>query len=388
MDEGAQPAGSEGSLTVDPDFVERTAVELVRIPSVNPDLGDEGAGEARIADHVERLMRSLGLEVVRLEAREGRPSVVGIVRGGAGPSLMLNAHLDTVGVAGMPAPFSGTVDDGRLRGRGAFDMKGALASCIAAARALSAADAPPPGDVLVAAVADEETESRGTREVLESFRPDYAIVTEPSGLDLCVAHKGFIWLEARTEGRPAHGSRPDLGVDANLRMVRALAQLPSYARELEERRSHPLLGVPSIHVGRLDGGEGPSTYASASRAVLERRTLPGDEENGVLEEVRAVVGDEAEMRLLLARSPFEANPEGTLARATAAAAEQLFGRSPRQVGEGPWTDAALLAEAGVETVVFGPRGGGAHADDEWVDLGSLVSLARILADVPARLSGG
>lgn len=375
-------------MHVDADHVTSLLQEMVRIESVNPDLDAAGSGEAEIAGYVAGVMEAMGLEVRLFEPEPGRPSVVGRLPGaGDGPSLMLYGHLDTVGVAGMEAPFSGDVREGRLYGRGAYDMKGGLTACLAAARALARADAAPQGDVLVCAVADEEVASLGTRRLLEEEVPDAAIVTEPTGLEVCVAHKGFAWFDVTVEGRSAHGSRPDLGVDANLRMARYLSRLAELRRELADREPHPLLGVPSLHVGVLRGGTAPSVYAGESRASVEWRTLPGDDVGEALARLEGlaaeIAGDatglDCRVELKLVRSPFETSPDAPLARALLTVLER---RSPesRIRGEGPWMDAALFAEAGADTVVIGPRGQGAHADEEWVDVDSVVELAGVLAE--------
>lgn len=376
---------------VDPEGLRETLRRLVSIDSVNPSLDPEGAGEVEIARYVEGRLEELGLEVTVLEDTAGRPSVVGRLEGsGTGRSLTLNAHLDTVGVEGMAAPFEPIVEGDRLFGRGAYDMKGSLAACIAAVGAIRESPGPPGGDVVLAAVADEEHGSLGSREVLEEFRTDGAVVTEPTGLDACVAHKGFAWAEVTVSGRAAHGSRPDLGVDANLRMGRVLSSLEDLVQELSVEEPHQHLGPPSLHVGRLSGGTAPSVYAARSRATVERRLLPGEGRASVareleeaLERARRTPGAgrgelDAEFRIDLVRPPFETSPEAEIVRSLRRAASDVLGRVPAIVGESPWTDAALYAGAGIDTVVFGPTGGGAHADREWVELSSVESLAAIL----------
>ncbi len=156
---------------------------------------------------------------------------------------MLNAHYDTVGVDEMPEPFSAAVRDGKLYGRGAYDMKGSLAACMTAAKALADAGAPQAGDVLVAAVADEEYGSLGTASVIANVKVDGAIVTEPTSLKICLAHKGYLWIEVETTGRAAHGSRFNEGVDANMRMGRFLGELDQLEQELRARSPHPLVGT-------------------------------------------------------------------------------------------------------------------------------------------------
>ena len=376
-------------IRIDSDFITRTLQQLVRIPSVNPSLDSRGSGEAEIAKYTAGVMEEVGLEVRTHEPEPGRVSVVGRLRGGGGGrSLMLNAHTDTVGVEGMREPFSGDLRDGKVWGRGAYDMKGSLAACIGAAQALTDADVPLAGDLLIAAVADEEHASLGTSDLLRYYTVDGAIVTEPTGLDLCLAHKGFVWLEVETHGRAAHGSRPDLGIDANLRMGRVLAGLEELDRELQRRPPHPLLGSPSLHAATLHGGTGLSTYADRCTLGIERRTVPGEREDEVAGEIQRILdrlSDQdptfrASAKMLLVRDPFEVSPDAAVVRVLQQSATAALGTSPARIGETPWMDSALLAAAGVETVVFGPTGAGAHAAEEWVDVDSVVRLAQVLAE--------
>ncbi|MFW6192542.1 MAG: M20/M25/M40 family metallo-hydrolase, partial [Gemmatimonadota bacterium] len=318
-------------MDVDADYATSLLQELVRIDSVNPDLEEDGAGEREIASFTAGAMQEFGLDVSLFEPEPGRTSVLGRLPGtGDGPSLMLNGHLDTVGVGGMTDPFSGEIREGRLYGRGAYDMKGGLAACLAAARALARADLELPGDLLVSAVSDEEAASLGTRHLLDEVVPDAAIVTEPTGLDVCVAHKGFAWHTVTTEGRAAHGSRPDLGADANLRMARFLAGLDELRRELAGREPHPLLGPPSLHVGILRGGTAPSVYADRCRASVEWRTLPGDEVDEATERLRELAAEvrrdgsglECTVELDLERAPFETSADAPVVRALGSVIER------------------------------------------------------------------
>lgn len=378
------------SVQVDRDYVTCTLADLVRINSINPALEAGGPGEAEIAAYVERALKASGLEVASHEPEPGRVSVVGRLegRGGqGGRSLMLNAHMDTVGVAGMPEPFSGTIRDGKLYGRGSYDMKGSLAAMLGAAKALADAQAPFPGSLLIAGVADEENASMGTADLIPRYRVDAAIVTEPTHLEVCLAHKGFAWIEVTTEGRAAHGSRPDLGVDANLAMGKVLARLAELERELRARTPHPLVGPPSLHAGVLQGGTAPSVYAARSKLTIERRMVPGETESQVLREIAALIeqlarddsGFRATHRLALAREPFEVSRDAEIVRSVARAVEAELRAPARYGGQTPWMDSALLAAAGVETVVIGPTGAGAHAAEEWVDVESVVRLAGVLA---------
>jgi acetylornithine deacetylase len=380
-------------LAIDSDYATRTLQDLVRINSVNPRLDPAAPGEAAIASYVAGALERMGLDVFLREPLPGRISVVGKLRGSRpGRSLMLNAHADTVDVGGMDAPFSGEIRDGRLHGRGAFDMKGGLAAMMAAAKALADAGCPHGGELLVAAVADEEYASVGTEDLVTFFHPDAAIVTEPTALDICLAHKGFAWLEVTTTGRAAHGSRFDLGVDANMRMGRILAGLEGLERELRAREPHPLVGPPSLHAATLAGGSGLSTYAASCRLQIERRTIPGERIGQIAGEIDAILrreagadpSFEAGLSVLLVREPFEVTPEAQIVRALTAASTAVLGRQPAYIGQTPWMDSALLAAAGVDTVVMGAAGGGAHANEEWADLHSVHQLAACLAEAVLR----
>lgn len=376
--------------TIDVSYTTDVLARLVRTDSVNPSLVAGAAGEVAIADLTGGMLADLGMEVHRHEPAPGRPSIVGRLAGtGGGRSLMLNAHYDTVGVDGMADPFGATIRDGRLYGRGAYDMKGALAACIGAVQALVREGVRLSGDLLIAAVADEEHASLGTQDLLARYPVDGAIVTEPTSLRLCVAHKGFVWAEITALGRAAHGSRPDLGIDANARMGRVLTALAAHEDALRARTPHPLLGHGSIHAATLHGGTGLSTYAAESRVGIERRTLPGETGDAVLADLEALLAGlraadptlDVRLEHLLTRAPFEARVDSPLAEVLERVATPVLGRAPERVGETPWMDAALLAGAGADTIVFGPHGEGAHAAVEWVDLRSVFDCAAVLARV-------
>lgn len=375
-------------MRIDSDSVTDLLARLVRINSINPFFSEGQTNEREIAGCVAEELRRIGARVEVREPEPGRMSVLGTLPGqGGGRSLALYAHMDTVGVGGMAEPFSAEVRDGRLYGRGSYDMKGGLAACLSAARTIVEAGIPLAGDLHVLGVADEEVASLGLIDFLTSFRPDAAIVTEPTELDLCRAHKGFIWIEVETEGRAAHGSRFDLGIDANLRMGRFLGRLEGLERELRERPGHPLVGPPSLHAATLRGGTAPSIYAASCRLEIERRTIPGETEAGCVAELQTLADElaaadptfRAKVRPFLARPSFEVAAEAPIVQTITEAATAVLGRTPPSIGATFWMDASLLAEAGVETVVLGAHGAGAHADEEWVDLASVVQLTGILA---------
>ena len=375
------------SVPIDRAYLVRTLTDLVRINSINPTLVPGGAGEAEIGEYVARSLARAGLDVRKIEPEPGRPSVVGILESGSkGHSLMLNAHYDTVGVDGMPEPFSAAIRDGKLYGRGAYDMKGSLAACMTAAKALADSGALAAGSVVVAAVADEEYGSIGTVAVIPECKTDGAIVTEPTALNVCLAHKGYLWIEVETQGRAAHGSRFQEGIDANMRMGRFLAVLENLERELRGRTGHALVGPPSLHAAMVSGGTGLSTYAASCRLQIERRTVPGETEAQAMREIQEIADKlkaadpafDATVRCFFTREPFEVLPDERIVCAVDRATEAVLGRKAAHFGDTPWMDAALLSAAGTETVVIGPRGAGAHAAEEWVDIESVAQLAEIL----------
>jgi acetylornithine deacetylase len=370
------------------------AADLIAIDSTNPDLMPGAAGEGEIARFVDDWLTQAGLETTMAEVAPGRPNVVAVVRGsGGGRTLLLNAHTDTVGCGGMADAFAPRIEGDRLFGRGAFDMKGSLAAIM-----LVGAEAVRRGwrgDVIVAAVVDEEFASVGTAALVERWRADAAIVAEPTGLELCIAHKGFVWLEVETHGTAAHGSRPDLGVDAIAAMGPVLSGVTALERRLAAGTRHPLLGTGSIHASIISGGRELSTYPDRCTLALERRTIPGETTAGVEEEFRAMVEGAAEgattqgavIRTTLARQPFSIPPDHPFVVLVRDRAAPVLGGDPLLAGAFGWMDSALLTAADIPTVVFGPSGAGAHADEEWVDLPSLERTRDVLLAVAEAVCG-
>lgn len=377
---------------------------MVATDSTNPDLVPGGAGEAEIARLIAGWLRDLDLEVRVEDARPGRPNVVARLPGrrpgrsaggacaagrrGGGRSLMLNGHTDTVGTAAMAVPpHEPRREGGRLYGRGAFDMKGGLAAMLWAAAALAAGPRPA-GDVVWAFVADEEHQSAGTEAVLASVRTDAAVVLEPTGLGLGVAHKGFVWASVETTGRAAHGSRPDLGVDAIAMLGPVLTGIARLDREVLPRRQHPLLGRPSVHASLIRGGQELSSYPDRARLDLEWRTLPGDPPEAVqaaLDEIRRKAqaqhpGFQATVRVDFHRPGLETPPDHPVAATLRDAAARVLGMPPPLFGAAYWLDAALLSAAGIPTVFFGTGGEGAHAAVEWVPEADVLRCGRILVE--------
>jgi len=358
--------------------------DLVAIDSTNPVLVPGGAGEAEIARNIADWLERAGLEIQLIETAPGRPNVVGIARGtGGGKTLVLNGHMDTIGTGEMKHAHTPLVKDDRLYGRGAYDMKGGLAACM-----LAAAEARKRGlrgDVIVQAVVDEEYASIGTQALASRFKADGAIVAEFTELRLILAHKGFVWLEIETIGKAAHGSRPDLGVDAIVKMGRVLSAMEQLDNTLRLKPMHPLLWSGSLHASLIKGGRELSIYPDQCVLSVERRTIPGEAPRAVAAELAGILRDleqddpsfKSMLRRGLDRSPLETREDSDIARAIQGAALKILGRLPQIAGVPFWTDAALLSAQGIPSLLFGPSGAGAHAAEEWVDLQSVRTCAEV-----------
>jgi acetylornithine deacetylase len=356
---------------------------LVRIDSVNPGLDADGAGEAQIAAFVAEWGRAAGLRTQVLERRPGRPSL--ILRGGrntGGRRLLLCGHLDTVGLAGARDALIPRIDGDRLYARGAYDMKAGLAAALIACRdaALAGID----GEVIVAAVADEELASLGIQEVLTHLDPagiDAAVVTEPTERQAGTAHRGFVWTEVTVTGVAAHGSRPHLGADAILAAGHHLVAFDHLDQQLRGR-PHPFLGPGNLHASLITGGTEESTIPGRCVFTVERRTLPGES----LERVEADITDLLERcrpadprlnvttRTILHRPPMETPASAPIVQALLAAA----GPGTTVVPMSYWADSAFLSTAGIPTVLYGPEGEGAHADIEWVSRSGTTTTTDVL----------
>ena len=372
--------------------VAELAAQLVAIESINPDVVPGGSGEADVARFVAEWCERAGLETSLTEPAPARPNVVAVARGsGGGRTLILNAHTDTVGVAGMIDPFVGRLDGGRLYARGSYDMKGSLAACMLATA--EAATRGLRGDVVLTAVSDEEFASVGTEAVAASTRADAAIVTEPTEMQLAVAHRGFVCFEIETIGRAAHGSRPHLGIDAIAKMGRVLVGIEGLDRELRAHPTHPRLGSGSAHASLIEGGQEYSSYPARCLLQAERRTIPGETVELAEGEIRDILSASGrddpefagEVRVVAAREPFEVAEDAELVEVVRRSATSVTGIEPDVVGVSFWADSALLAASGIPTVLFGPRGEGAHAEVEWVDVGDLERCVEIYAGVAAEL---
>jgi len=296
-------------------------------------------------------------------------------------------------VTGMQRPFDPEVRDGRLYGRGAQDMKGGIAAMVGAARQVVERGGLAHGRLIVAAVADEEHASLGAEALVRRWRADAAVVTEPTGLDVGVAHKGFQWIAVVTRGRAAHGSRPAEGRDAILRMGRVLVGLEALEGRLQRGARHPLLGPASLHASVIEGGEELSSYPASASLQFERRTLPGEspavgliEASAILDDLRARDPEfEADARMVSGRDPYEIDPASPLPEALYRAATAV-GHVPARVGMSFWTDAAILGAAGIPAVLFGPGGGGLHSREEYVLIEDVCRCRDVLAGLASTIT--
>jgi len=358
---------------------------LVAIPSVNPTLAPGGAGEARIAEACADWLRGWGLDAAVVEVAPGRCNVVATLHG-EGPTLLLNGHLDTVGVDGMTVPpFGGPARDGVLHGRGSCDMKGGVAALMAAASRLARGGPRP--HLVVALTADEEHASLGMDALVRSgVRADLAVVCEPTSLAVMPAHKGFVWIRAAFRGRAAHGSRPELGVDAIRHAGLYLAALDGCATRLRSGEGHPLLGHASFHAGTIKGGSAESVYPDACELIIERRTLPGERTADVVAEFQsnldALAAREpslaASLDVTLERPGTEVPVASRLVQGLLEAGE-ASGVPGTVEGMTAWVDAAFLNEAGIPAVCYGPGDiAQAHSADEWIEVAQIEVCADVL----------
>ena len=362
---------------------------LIQIDSRNPTLAPDSPGEGDCARALASILDDWGFRVQLIDAVPGRPNVVASIGPSGAPALMLNGHLDVVGVEGMVhEPFAAEVRRNRIYGRGSADMKGGVAAmCAAAAKGASADSA---RQILVTAVVDEEYESLGMRAMLAAgVVADAAIITEPTRLAICPAHRGFVWIDVAFRGRAAHGSRYDLGVDAITHAGLLLTELESLERIRGKGPQHPLLGRGSLHASKIQGGVGMSTYPETCNLSIERRTLPGESVEKALKEITDACASlrsrqahfDARVTLSTAQLPSDVPLESPIVKRLRGALERE--KLPVRIeGLSAWTDAALLNKAGIPTICFGPGDIAlAHAAEEFVPIEEIETATRVLARV-------
>jgi len=380
---------------VDRAFVVDLLKDLVATNSVNPTVG-RGPGESAVADLIyDRLTSIGGLEVRRQPVGDGRSNVIAILKGsGGGRGLMLNGHMDTVGVDGMTIePFKPFIENDRLHGRGACDMKGPLAGMIGALKSLVDSGSELRGDLIFTAVADEEYKSIGTKKLLEEYRAEAAIVGEPTEMKVATAHKGFVWIEVEIRGKAAHGSVPEKGVDAIAHAAKVVSRLETL-RDRLATRIHPLLGGPKVHTSTIQGGTDWSIIPERCVLRLERRTLPGETVSSVMNEIDEIlqnirkenVNFDATARSRYDMPPLETAATETIVRILQQALVAVTGAETPIVGVPYWTDGALLSRLGsIPTCLFGPGDIGlAHSADEYVNVEDILDSVSVYRDVARK----
>jgi acetylornithine deacetylase len=371
--------------------------KLIAIDSVNPSLVSGAAGEKEIANCIAKEFEASGMDVEIQPVSGDRANVIGLIEGAEkGRSLMLCGHMDTVGVAGMQEPFHPVQKDGRIYGRGSQDMKGGLAAMMAAAVHLAKTGGLAAGQLMVAAVVDEEYASIGAEALVTKWKADAAVVGEPTDMKIAVGHKGFEWVEVTTEGVAAHGSRPADGRDAILRMGRVLSRLEKLDRELQSREPHPIHGTASLHASIISGGRELSTYPDQCVLRMERRTIRGEPEQCGFAEVENILNqlrsEDAEFtasgKFLFSRPPYLASFSGFGLPEMIANAIARKGVQPVMGGMSFWTDAAILGEAGIPSIVFGPGGAGLHSVSEYVLADDVLTCRDALIELATEFCSG
>ncbi len=349
---------------------------MVQLPSVNP-CGREPAGpyegEIRMSRFVHDWLAERGIDCYRQEVLPERDNVIARLEGCKEPPIVFEAHLDTVAADGMTVPpFDGLIEDGRLYGRGACDVKGSLAAMMMALARVAQGE-PPPRTVVLVAAADEEYLHGGARRFLEDSGPvEAAIIGEPTRLRVVIAHKGALRVRVITRGVSAHSSAPEQGVNAIYRMARVVTALEDFAQSLTEREPHPLVGGPTLSVGTIHGGAAVNVVPEQCEIMVDRRLIPGETPAQALDDIAEAIGG------ILADGDEVMPTLEDRAVATEAAADivALARRAVREVtgedvveGVAYCTDGCDFAERGVPLVVLGPGDiAQAHTADEWIEL--------------------
>jgi acetylornithine deacetylase len=369
----------------------RLLSDLVRIPSVNPHM-EGGAGEGALARHLAEYLRALGLAPVVTEVKPGRPNVLATAPGNSGGRhLLFEAHLDTVSPShGQVEPFVPRLEGDRLYGRGACDTKASMAAMLLALKSVLTSRERL-ASVSVAFNVGEEIGLEGVRHLAASgFRADGAVVGEPTGLDVVPAHKGVVRWHMTTNGKSAHSSNPQAGINAIGMMARLILALDErLIPELEQRR-HPLLGSPTLSVGRITGGQEVNVVPDCCTIDVDRRLLPGENWASVRLELDRVLasleGEVPDLRVTIERPYLETQgmetpADSEIVRMVEEAVHRIDGRHPVR-GVAYCTDAACLAAAGIPCVVLGPGHiEQAHTSSEYVEIQQVVKGAAIYREL-------
>jgi acetylornithine deacetylase len=373
------------------------ARDLVRTASVNPmgrGLGGQTVGEERLTARLEEFLAGIGARCRRQAVAPGRDNLLAELSWpGSGRAVMLEAHQDTVPVDGMTVPpFDAEVRDGRLYGRGACDVKGGMAAILAAMERLAADRPRGSASVVAAFTVDEESGFTGVRRLARELPAGlaFAVVAEPTRLEVVVAHKGLVRWRVRTRGRSCHGARPSDGVNAVYRMAPVVAALEEYAAALSRGPSHPLLGTPTLNVGVIRGGTSVNTVPGSCEIEIDRRLLPGEDPASAVDGCRRfldarVPGADIEIEpAWISDLALDTPRDCEAARISLEAVQSVMGRA-EPVGVPYGTDASTLAEAGLPSVVLGPGDiAQAHTADEWIEAAELERAVEVYVEVVKR----
>jgi acetylornithine deacetylase/succinyl-diaminopimelate desuccinylase-like protein len=367
--------------------------DMVRIESVTPWLIPTGSGEGALAQFIADRLAGTGAEVEIVEVEPGRPNVLARLRGtGGGPTLCINAHTDTVGYAGWPdEALVPRLDGDTLYGLGVADDKSGVAAGILAIESLARSGTRLRGDLLVACVADEEGVSIGSEHLARQHREhggiDAAIVIEPQPTEyLVVEHQGFGWIDIITHGVAAHGCVPEIGVDAIVHLAEVITRLHRLDNVSFVPTGSAMSGRTVFHTGTITGGTDYATYPSQATLGIEIGTQPGEHLSDRVAEIEAIFAEIAqdepkfhgEVIVRLDRDPFQAAGHERLQETVAAAMRGVLGQPPKITGMNGWTDAALMQDAGIPTVLIGATGGNYHTAGEWVSVSEFVKLCAIV----------
>ncbi|MGB6182326.1 MAG: M20 family metallopeptidase [Rhodococcus sp. (in: high G+C Gram-positive bacteria)] len=372
---------AQTTLSIDPVEVERFTVALV----------DAGPDEADVVAEICRIAADLGLETRVVEVAPGRPNVEVVVPGGTEPGLLFLGHSDVVpaGDGWTGDPYRTRLQDGRMIGRGTCDMKGGLAAVLAAMSACVRAGVTPAGPVMLACVVDEEEDGLGIRSWITERHDSFAacVVAEPTDGVTIVGCRGAANLEITVTGHSAHAGRPEDGRNAIVAAARIVDEIAAMHAELAQK-PHPVLGAGSWNVGRIDGGTGPSIVAGQCRLHVDRRLLPDESIDTVVDDLRsrlaAVTDLEVEIRVEMDMPGFVTDPNGTLAARAMSAVSAAGAADPTS---DVWTascDGGFVArDLGVPTIVLGPGDlrAQAHQPDESVSVDETALLARAYAEL-------
>jgi acetylornithine deacetylase len=371
--------------------ITRLLRDLVRLPSVNPmgrTLQSADLFEERVSAYLEDFFRGLGVPCERQMVAPQRSNVIAHFESpGAHRTIIFEAHQDTVPTDNMTIdPFAGVVENGRLYGRGACDIKGGMASMLSAFARLVRSKPSGAANVMMACTVDEEHTFLGVQELVKrGVKADFAVVAEPTCLQIVNAHKGVCRWTLSTSGRSCHSSAPEQGINAIYRMGRLLTAVELYAAELRQSRADAVLGPPTLSVGRIEGGTSVNTVPDLCRAEIDRRLIPGEQPEGAPQQLTAFLKESSRIDF-----PFECSPlyincpalglekSGQLVALLGKCIDAV--RGSHEVIAVPYgTDASTLAEASIPSVVFGPGNiAQAHTRDEWVPLDEVEQAAEIL----------